>query len=423
MQLLGALIDTPGLVVSREELQRCLWPADTFVDFENGLNTATKRLRAALSDSADQPLYIETLARAGYRFIAPVEWEEPRAPQPVSQPPPALRRRWPVPAGVAAIACCVLGIWLFSGRQPVQPSFRQVTFRRGPVFGARFAPDGQSLVFAAHWGSEPRQVYLNNGLSPESRPLGLEGSLFSISSGGELALGSFSGTTPILGADLFRAPMNGGLPVLAERSVMSADWSHNGRSLAIVRAAGGRNVLEYPPGRVLYSSAGWLSHLRFSPAGDRLAFVDHPIRHDDGGRLMVTDLAGAKTDLTNRHWTALTGLAWHPTSGEVWFSGSPGSLWAVTSTGRLRPPGEFPGVVRLPDISPSGSVLLGRESRRLESIAGFTDHRRVSESKRRGDMMLVAHAAATFSRRRTPRRYDTSPDSGSGARRRRPAVG
>ena len=90
----------------------------------------------------------------------------------------------------------------------MHPSFRQVMFRRGPVFGARFAPDGHSLVFAAQWAPNLAKVYLNNGLSPESRPLGLEGSLFSISSGGELALGSFSGTTPISGADLFRAPID-----------------------------------------------------------------------------------------------------------------------------------------------------------------------------------------------------------------------
>src|ERR1700676_4355961 len=70
--ILQMLLDRPGELVSREELQKKLWPGDTFVDFEHSLNAAVKRLRAALNDSADQPRYIETLARRGYRFVAPV---------------------------------------------------------------------------------------------------------------------------------------------------------------------------------------------------------------------------------------------------------------------------------------------------------------------------------------------------------------
>ena len=71
--ILKMLLNRPGELVTREELQKTLWPADTFVDFEHSLNAAVKRLRAALNDSADQPRYIETLARRGYRFIAPVK--------------------------------------------------------------------------------------------------------------------------------------------------------------------------------------------------------------------------------------------------------------------------------------------------------------------------------------------------------------
>src|SRR5947208_331043 len=70
--ILRTLLEEPGHVVTREELRNRLWPADTFVDFESGLNTAVNRLRGALGDSAENPIYIETLARLGYRFIAPV---------------------------------------------------------------------------------------------------------------------------------------------------------------------------------------------------------------------------------------------------------------------------------------------------------------------------------------------------------------
>src|SRR5438477_12602262 len=71
--ILRMLLERPGELVTREELQKQLWPADTFVDFEHSLNAAIKRLRAALSDSADHPRQVETLARRGYRFIAPVD--------------------------------------------------------------------------------------------------------------------------------------------------------------------------------------------------------------------------------------------------------------------------------------------------------------------------------------------------------------
>src|SRR5208337_5217978 len=71
-QILALLLEQPGEVVTREEFQQKLWPSDTFVDFEHGINTAVKKLREALEDHADEPRYIGTLQKHGYRFIAPV---------------------------------------------------------------------------------------------------------------------------------------------------------------------------------------------------------------------------------------------------------------------------------------------------------------------------------------------------------------
>ena len=73
MHILCALLERPGEIVTRDELKARLWPDDTFVDFESGLNTAVNRLRMALGDSAEHPRYIETEARSGYRFIAPAQ--------------------------------------------------------------------------------------------------------------------------------------------------------------------------------------------------------------------------------------------------------------------------------------------------------------------------------------------------------------
>jgi eukaryotic-like serine/threonine-protein kinase len=113
-QVLALLLKQPGELVTREELRQLLWPQDTFVDFDTGLNTAIKKLRDVLGDSADEPRYIETLPRRGYRFIAVVENGAPPAPpaaeehrEPVvpSVPAPQLRnkRRIAVAAGVAVL--------------------------------------------------------------------------------------------------------------------------------------------------------------------------------------------------------------------------------------------------------------------------------------------------------------------------------
>lgn len=86
-QVLAMLLERPGQVVTREDLQRRLWPHDVIVDFENNLNTAIGRLREALGDSADHPRSIETLPRRGYRFVAPVVHE----PEPLPHPAIPLR--------------------------------------------------------------------------------------------------------------------------------------------------------------------------------------------------------------------------------------------------------------------------------------------------------------------------------------------
>lgn len=89
-QILVSLLERPGEVVTREELRQKLWPADTFVDFDHSLNTAVNKLREALGDSASSPLYVETLARRGYRFLAPVQRAGAKSPaQGSAQRPPA----------------------------------------------------------------------------------------------------------------------------------------------------------------------------------------------------------------------------------------------------------------------------------------------------------------------------------------------
>src|SRR5215468_12514309 len=75
-QILKMLLQRPGVLVAREELRKALWPSDTFVDFEHGLNGAVKRLRETLGDDADNPQFVETLPRRGYRFIGSIDKAE-----------------------------------------------------------------------------------------------------------------------------------------------------------------------------------------------------------------------------------------------------------------------------------------------------------------------------------------------------------
>jgi len=116
LTLLALLLERPGDLVSREEIQSALWPGDTFVDFEQGVNHAIRELRAALGDAADSPRFVQTLPRRGYRFIAPVERapaaETSTRPRPDVAPP--ARLIWPAAIAVAAAlaATLITTIWL-----------------------------------------------------------------------------------------------------------------------------------------------------------------------------------------------------------------------------------------------------------------------------------------------------------------------
>ena len=415
LQMLEMLLERPNEIITREELRRRLWGGNIFVEYESGLNTAANRLRLKLGDSAESPRYIETVARTGYRFIAPVEkveWD-PTAMQAAEEiESPAItalpgRRKFPLwwvsLAAAALIAIAVISLLAARSPRETRMRFRQLTFHRGQVLGARFAPDGQSIVYAAQWDKEPRQMFLTSRASPESRLLGFPGmALASVSSAGELALLSASGTMNIGGGKLFRVPMNGSAPANVDQGIMTAEWSPDGRKLAVVRATKGQNQLEFPAGNVLYRNSGWLANVRFSPVSDEIAFIEHPIRHDERGQVRLIR-PGGDGKVLGGEWVSISGLAWHPSSNEIWFTASrdegPRSVWAVTRSGRLRPIAQAPGVLTIRDIARDGQMLLSRESRRLE-MAGkaaatsaerdysWLDWSRVQEVSANGSLIL-----------------------------------
>ena len=170
---------------------------------------------------------------------------------------------------------------------------------------------------------------------------------------------------------LARAPLSGGVPREILDGVNWADWSPDGKNLAVVREAGGRTHLEFPIGKTLYETGGWIGEPRVSPKGDKIAFVDHPTPGDNGGSLAVVDLEGKKKNLTAGGASA-EGVAWSPSGQEVWFtatkSGTSRGLYAANLSGQVRHIAQTPGALRLQDISRDGRVLLTRDTYRREVL-------------------------------------------------------
>ena len=188
LKILSLLVSRAGQIVSRDEMQQHLWAGSTFVDFEQGLNSAVNKLRQALGDSADQPRYIETLQGQGYRFVAPVQRSSPHAllamPAPLPSPcEPKRNRQFPV----IALAASALGLSLVAGtayrlgERSTKPAEAPKAVKFTVVPPAEFAlegaasrqsfalsPDGTHLAFTAMDSSGEFSVFLRdlNSLEP-----------------------------------------------------------------------------------------------------------------------------------------------------------------------------------------------------------------------------------------------------------------
>jgi len=274
-------------------------------------------------------------------------------------------------AGVLVLAVAFVGGYV-AERRPIPPpaTYRQITFRRGTVRMARFASDGQSVVYSATWEGEPLEVLVARPESLQSRSLELPGAeILAISSSGELAvlLHSQQVRSYIHTGTLARMPLAGGAPREILDDVQWADWSPDGNTLAVVRDVGGQSRLEFPVDKVLYQTGGWISDPRISPAGNWVAFIDHPLAGDDAGSVTLVDPAGNKKTLSSEFYTA-QGLVWSPNGKELWFTatvtGIDRVLYAVDLSGHQRLIARVPGDLRLLDIWRDGRVLLARDNTR-----------------------------------------------------------
>ncbi len=288
------------------------------------------------------------------------------------------KRRWPRLALAAVALAVAFASGMLLQRRLVHilpPSYQQITFGSGTIRSARFAPDGQTIVYSAGWDGNPLKLFLKHPSSPDSLPLELpSANLLSISPSGEMAIaiGCKSNHPGVCAGTLAKAALTGGSPRDVAEGVQEADWAPDGTTLMVVRDVGGKSRLEFPMGRLLYETSGHISYARLSPKGDRIAFLDHAFPLDDAGTVAVIDLAGKKTTLTSK-WASEGGLAWSSTGDEVWFTateaGANRSLYAVTPAGKLRVVARVPGGLKLHDVAKSGRVLLTRESPRVGVLA------------------------------------------------------
>jgi hypothetical protein len=266
----------------------------------------------------------------------------------------------------------------YSGHAAKPVHFTRISFERGMVVNARFAPDGNSVIYDAGWEGNPTHLYSTPSTVPEPRVLDLNANLLAVSRSGEAALalrGRLGNHMLVRDATLARSPLGGGAPRELLDEVQAAEWSADG-NLAVAHYVNGKVRLEYPIGKVLYETGGWITDMRFSPAGDKIAFLEHVYWPDDRGSVAVIDLAGNKKQLTGE-FEAEDGLAWSPDGKEVWFTAAKAGieriLFAVTLSGKQRLVLSVPATLRLFDVYPDGRVLLGAGHERVNMMASTPD--------------------------------------------------
>ncbi len=304
-QVLRLLLLANGEVVSREQLRFSLWPEDTFVDFEHGLNTAVRKLRQALEDSVESPKFVETLPRIGYRFIAEVEWASPNGSSftqtastvvsPVStpdsklEPPVGQWKHGAIAAHVAAIVLVAATVLFYKnsrlaqtrvGRllhtigRPAHPAMseRQLTANPDdtPVTSAIISPDGKYLAYTDSTGFYLRQVD-NGETHPVPLPKGFEAIAESwFPDGTHLVVSRVK--TPQGSPSLWEIPVMGGTARKLGEEGFSASVSPDGSTILFLK--------QMPSGQEVWTMQADGSHPRRLVSGPEYAFGQLAWRSD-----------------------------------------------------------------------------------------------------------------------------------------------
>jgi len=323
-QVLSLLLERPGEVITREELKRRLWPADTFVDFDHSLNAAIKRLRDVLRDSADNPRFVETLARRGYRFLAPVTGSlpsgvSPALPVPHMAPRSRNRARWIAAIVVLAGACISVGFHI--GNRAARAEVpREVRLTANspdvPVYRAAISPDARLLAY-----TDPRGLFLREIAREDSHqlwlPPGLKPSVVSwFPDGSHLLVGGIQADeTP----SIWNVSILGGPSHKISDETDSGTVSPDGTRIAALRGNGKLNSSELwlmnadgSQPRKLLDIAGYSNSLTWSPSGTRLAYMKASYwpGYKEEVQIETIDLATGKTNTAFSDDRIGGGLVW-----------------------------------------------------------------------------------------------------------------
>jgi eukaryotic-like serine/threonine-protein kinase len=287
----------------------------------------------------------------------------------------AEKPRWS--AFVFVTAAAVLGLavgaaiaWYLRPGAAPPPTFTRVSYDRGEVIRGRFAADTKSVLYSAKFGAGAPDTYSIREDYPASAPVGLGGALLlAISRQGQMAVlmrPTFFAHYE-WGGTLATSPLGGSAPRELLEHVFDADWGPDGNELAVLDRANDKWRLQFPIGKVLLESEGWMSDLRVSPDGKQVALFRHPPNPDDRGDLVLVDRSGQLRTVSTG-WESLEGLAWAPSGKEIWFSAAEsGEQWcihAVTLSGKQRTVYCGTAPTRILDVASSGRALVSTEEAR-----------------------------------------------------------
>jgi Tol biopolymer transport system component/DNA-binding winged helix-turn-helix (wHTH) protein len=390
-RVLQILLERPGEVVTREELQEQIWPADTFVDFDRGLNNAVKRLRDALSDSADNPRYIETLPKRGYRFIAPINGHTTtHKVAPPQKDAVSRTRKWVwVAAGAAALGLfCMVALFRVLGKPAARSSSAVEVVPLIAMDGKQgwpaFSPDGKLVAFAEYEGQHPgiyttlpggerplRLTEDDNDCCPAWSPDGRQIAFVRRESSAR----SIYTVSALGGAE--RKLYTGAKRVWTYCDGM--DWSPTGNALAFPEVTANPeqsriSLLSLADLSVksLTSPAAPDSDCEpaFSPDGSSLVFV-RGMAGGNFGDLFVSPATGGEPRQLTFDNSGGT-FTWTPDGQDLLFSSALGglqTLWRVSvSGGTPRPVTAVPGPAVKPSISRIGGQLVYQQAIKNDNV-------------------------------------------------------
>ena len=278
------------------------------------------------------------------------------------------RRRlafWSLVGVALFLGAAAIGVIAGRSGQPSTrvPIYKPLDVGRGAVWSARFGPDGATVYYSMETFGHPMEIFSTWLDSAVSQPIGVkDAKLLAVSSRGDMAvlLHPRLTTVWIHSGTLAQVSVSGGVPRELVNDAIDADFSPDGKALAVVRWVGDHTRLEFPMGRTLYEPAApaWISNVRVSPKGDRVAFTEHEVPGNLRGSVSVADAHGTRTHVASG-FAAILNVVW-TSDQELQFEGTDPSVgvigyWYVVRIGEPRR--RIWGMNRILDLAPGGRVL------------------------------------------------------------------